>query len=167
MHRQPVPGITRTKLLDATQTSQTPIPRTRLYLLDPTTFVLKNKTQAATIEHATIVVIYHETSALRCPPAPIITTIAIPTPTPNPPTSRTTSETHNLRLPPTLHERLLPAIPGDGLDVIGKAVRQTRQSQEPEDEAEGQRDALLDGCRSRLEVEGDDDGDGDDGEVDA
>lgn len=79
----------------------------------------------------------------------------------------TIHQTHNLRLPPALHQRLLPVEARHRLDVIRKAARQAREGEEPEDEAEGQRDALLDGARARLEVEGDDDGDGDDGEVDA
>ncbi|KAI9870215.1 MAG: hypothetical protein M1830_004523, partial [Pleopsidium flavum] len=74
------------------------------------------------------------------------------------------ASTHNLRLPPTLHKRLFPAILGNSVDIIRKAACQTREREEPEDQAEGEGEAFFDGRGLGLEVEGDDDGDGDDGE---
>lgn len=64
VRRQPLHLVTKANLLAATQTIPTTTPRTPPHLLDPTTFVLRNNTQAATIEHATIVNIYQEPSAL-------------------------------------------------------------------------------------------------------
>ena len=73
--------------------------------------------------------------------------------------------THQLRPRPALHQRLPPRIPRDSLDVIVQSRRETRNGQTPEHQTERQRDALLQRRGFGFEVEGNEDGDGDDGHV--
>ena len=56
-------------------------------------------------------------------------------------------------------------VPIHRLDVIVQPGRQTPHGQQPEDDAEGHREALLDGAGLVFEVKGDEDGDGHDGHV--
>lgn len=62
---------------------------------------------------------------------------------------------HNLRLPPTLHQRLLPRIFPHRPDVIRETRPQTRYRQQPEYQPERERDAALERGWLVLEVEGD------------
>ena len=57
------------------------------------------------------------------------------------------------------------AVFSHGPDVVGEPVNQTRQTQNPEDDAEGKRHTTLEAGRLALEVEGEDDGHGDDAQV--
>lgn len=78
----------------------------------------------------------------------------------------TTHETHHLRLPPTLHQRLPSCILPHRLHIIRRATRQAAETQRPERQANREGDLLLDCRRLILEVEGDDDGDADDRHID-
>lgn len=114
-------------------------------------FVLKNNTHAAIIALATTV------NTCRNP-------ISTPRSTPHLPAFPPDS-TYNLRPNAALHKRLALRIPIHRRDVIVQAAHQTRQRQDPENQPEGQGDALLERRSFVLEVEGDEDGDGDDGQV--
>lgn len=48
--------------------------------------------------------------------------------------------TYDLRLPPTLHQRLPPPKFCHCLDIVRKAICQARQTQRPEQQAEWERD---------------------------
>jgi hypothetical protein len=115
-------------------------------------FVDKNSTQAATIAVATtvntcmithFVSTYYHTKTSQFAPA----------------------QTYQLRPRPTLHQSLSPRIPRHSLNIIIQARRETRYRQTPEHEAKRQRDPLLQWGGFGFEVEGDEDGDGDDGHV--
>ena len=80
---------------------------------------------------------------------------------------RTKTPTHNLGLPSTLHQGPPPPILGHGLHIIGEAIGQAGETQDPEQQADGQGQLFLNVGGLVLEVEGDHDGDGDDGHVDA
>lgn len=70
--------------------------------------------------------------------------------------------------PPTaLNDGDLPAVLVDGLDVVAEAGDEAGEGEEPEDEAEGLGEPLLERGRLVAQVEGDGDGDCDYGHVDA
>ena len=69
---------------------------------------------------------------------------------------------NDLRLYTALHKRPPPRILRHGPDVVRESAAETGYGQDPEDEAERERDSLFERCRCVLEVKVDEYGDGDD-----
>lgn len=74
-------------------------------------------------------------------------------------------ETHHLRLPPTLYQRLPSAVLGHRLDVVCKPIREARHTEKPEYQPEWECESSLDARRLGPEMEGDHYGYADDSHV--
>lgn len=61
--------------------------------------------------------------------------------------------THDLRLPSTLHKRLSSPILRHCLNIVRKAIRQAGQTQRPKQQAERERDLFLNTRRLTLKME--------------
>lgn len=73
--------------------------------------------------------------------------------------------TYQLRPNPALHERRAIRVPVHRLDVVIQTRAETSHGQQPEDNAEGYREADFDRAGLALEVEGDEDCNGYDSHV--
>ena len=71
------------------------------------------------------------------------------------------------RLPPALHQRRPATILGHGINIIRKPTTQTRHRQHPKDNSKRESEIAFQRGGLGFQVEGDEDGDGDDGHVDA
>lgn len=71
----------------------------------------------------------------------------------------------HLRLPPALHQRRPPTILPHRAHIVREPVDQRRNAQHPEDDPQRQGHAALEARGFAVEVERDDDGQGDDAEV--
>lgn len=72
---------------------------------------------------------------------------------------------NNLSLPTTLHERRPATIFHHGAGIVGEPIGQTRETQHPKDNSERQSHAPLETGRLIAKMEGDDDGQRDNGEI--